>query len=368
MGQRTYRNRKRQIAQRRIVVGSIAVVLAAIVSVGVWYAVARRPNLAEESTTTTTSTVDPSTTATTAPATTTTTTQPTKTVGAFPVATAHLTLVENPGPAQRPLPTTIWYPQTGGQRPLLVFSQGFWEPVSAYEVLLTDWASAGFVVAAPTYPHTNPPPHPGTPSTPTGTDPHDASDIVNHPADLRFVIASVLAEANQPGNLISGRVDATEVGLVGHSDGGDVSLAVAADSADFTPKVKAVAVLSGAELPSYFGGSYFSPSVPAVPLLAVQSRTDTVSYPSCSVQLYNGAPQPKWYLQLSGFSHLGGYLTPPSRTVVARVVTRFFDAELAHRSSAMTGIAAVANTTFSSISNGPTAPAQPGPPDCDATP
>lgn len=316
---------------------------------------------------TTTTTRPPATTTTPPPATTSTPGERLPTVGTFRVATARLTLIEG-GPTPQPLPTTVWYPEGKGEHPLLVFSQGFWEPVSAYQVLLRDWASAGFVVAAPTYPHTDPPPHPYTRSTPTGTNIRDADDIVNHPAELRFVIQSVLADADEPDNVLFGRVDATEVGVVGHSDGGDVSLAVAADSADFTPKVKAVAVLSGAELPNFFGGEYFTPKLPSVPLLAVQSRTDVVNYPSCSVQLYDGAPEPKWYLQLSGVSHLAGYTTAPSRTVVAKVVARFFTAELTNRPSAMTGISSVADTTFSSISDATVAPAQPGPSACDETP
>lgn len=360
--------RRRQLFRQRMAVGGMVLVLAA----GVWYVVTGRAELAAKPAVTTT-TVDPptTTTSTTVPPTTTTTTTvpvPTATVGTFPVATTQLTLVEDPGPTQRPLPTTIWYPETGGQRPLLVFSQGFWQAVSVYQTLLTDWASAGFVVAAPTYPHTDPPPHPGTPSTPTGTHVADEEHITNHPADLRFVIQSVVADAQRSGDALSGRVDPGEVGLVGQSDGGDVSLAVAADSVDVTPSVKAVAVLSGAELANFFGGTYFTPKLPVVPLLAVQSRTDTTNFPSCSVQLYDGAPAPKWYLQLSGYSHMGGYTTAPARTVVARVVTRFFDAELAHQVAALQGVTSVADTSFSSISSGPVAPAQPGTPTCDATP
>lgn len=311
-----------------------------LLAAGIWYAVAGRYELAAEAS---------------------------PTIGAFRVATAQLTLAEGASPTQPSLPTTIWYPETGGRRPLLVFSQGFWESVSTYRALLSAWASAGFVVAAPTYPHTDPPPHPHTPSTPTGTNIRDADDIYHHPADLRFVIRSVLADAREPGNPLSGRVDPTEVGLVGQSDGGDVSLAVAADSADFTPKVRAVAVLSGAELANFFGGTYFTPKLPIVPLLVVQSRTDDINYPSCSVQIYDDAPQPKWYLQLTGFSHMAGYTTAPSRTVVARVTTRFFDAELMHEPSNMDSVPTVANTAFSSISSGPDAPAQTGP-NCDATP
>lgn len=360
-------HRRRQSFRRRMAAGGMVLVLAA----GVWYVVTGRAELTAKPATTTT--VDPpTTTTTTVPTTTTTTTtapaQSLATVGAFPVATTQLTLVENPGPTQRSLPTTIWYPVAGGQRPLLVFSQGFWQAVPVYQTLLADWASAGFVVAAPTYPHTDPPPHPNTTSTPTGTNVADEEHIRNHPADLRFVIQQVLAEAQLSGDALSGRVDPAEVGLVGQSDGGDVSLAVAADSADVTASVKAVAVLSGAELANFFGGTYFTPKLPVVPLLAVQSRTDTTNYPSCSVQLYDGAPAPKWYLQLSGFSHMGGYTTAPARTVVARVVTRFFDAELAHQAAAMQGVTSVADTSFSSISSGPVAPAQPGTPNCDATP
>lgn len=328
---------KRRMVRLPIVAAGTALLAAA----GIWYAVAGRSELSAQA----------------SPA-----------IGTFRIGNTELTLVEDPGPAQRSLPTTIWYPETGGQRPMLVFSQGFWEPVSAYHVLLTDWASAGFVVAAPTYPHTNPPPHPHTPSTPTGTNVRDADDIYQHPADLRFVVRSVLANARRSGTVLSGRVDPAEVGLVGQSDGGDVSLAVAADSADFTPEVKAVAVLSGAELADFFGGTYFTPKLPGVPLMAVQSRTDDTNFPSCSVQLYDDAPQPKWYLQLTGVSHLGGYTTPPSRTVVAKVTTRFFDAELGHEPSAMDGVTSVADTAVSSISSRSAAPAQPGTPDCDATP
>lgn len=369
MGRRAHGRRRR--ARRGAVTAGVALLVAA----GVWYAAIGHSELSNGSPSTTTTrapaTLPAPRSTTTAPAPRTTTSSSAaapQAIGTFKVTTARLTLVEDPGPSQRSLPTTIWFPVVAGRRPLLVFSQGFWEPVSTYQTLLTDWASAGFVVAAPTYPHTTRPPHPYTRSTPTGTTVVDGKDIVNHPADLRFVIQSVLDYAAQRGNALFGRIDPSAIGLVGHSDGGDVSLAVAADSADLTPRVKAVAVLSGAELANYFGGTYYTPTVPAVPLLAVQSRTDTVNYPSCSVQLYDGAPQPKWYLELAGASHLGGYTTAPWRTVVAQVVTRFFEAELAHEPTAMQGISSVADTSVSTISNGPTAPAQPGTPTCDAAP
>ena len=96
-----------------------------------------------------------------------------------------------PGVGDRSLPTAVFYPvrgiaaaggpdaqpdRTHAPYPLLVFSQGYDLSVQAYSTLLTDWASAGFVVAAPTYPHTDP----------SDQRALDENDITNHPADLRL--------------------------------------------------------------------------------------------------------------------------------------------------------------------------------------
>src|SRR5205823_11857649 len=72
----------------------------------------------------------------------------------------------------RRLPTVVRYPASGlpngrdnpgapparaeGTFPLVVFSQGLDMPPKAYSCLLHAWPCAGFVVAAPTYPYTNP--------------------------------------------------------------------------------------------------------------------------------------------------------------------------------------------------------------------
>ncbi|MGX6605902.1 alpha/beta hydrolase [Micromonosporaceae bacterium Da 78-11] len=47
----------------------------------------------------------------------------------------------------RPLPTTVWYPKTGGPFPLILFSHGLTARPADYADLLTTWAKAGFVVA-----------------------------------------------------------------------------------------------------------------------------------------------------------------------------------------------------------------------------
>lgn len=284
----------------------------------------------EKATSTTTSAPKPSTTSTNpAPRRPSVTTD-----GTYAVAATSLDVVEPVGGTSRQLPTTVWYPalDAGGVSradlarapyPLLVFSQGYDLSVQTYQALLEAWSSAGFVVAAPTYPHTDP------------SDPAELeeADIVNHPADLRFVITAVLQAATRPGTAIAGLVNPDEVGLIGHSDGGDVSLAVAENSCCRDPRVKAVAVLSGAELAS-FGGSYFSGG--SVPSLIVQGTLDTINPPDCSLQIYQAAPPPKYYLTLVGAAHGQPYVEPGTdQTIVARVVTDFFDAELAGQPAAL---------------------------------
>jgi predicted dienelactone hydrolase len=260
----------------------------------------------------------------------------------FRVAT---TVVEVPVPAVAPavLRTKVWYPATGrsgrlvpdrasAPYPLVVFSQGFDMAVSDYSSLLSHWAAAGFVVAAPTYPYTA---RPG---------PLDEADIVNHPAELRFVLAALIRAGRQPSSVLSGLVNAAEVGLAGHSDGGDVSLAVADNTCCRDPSVKALAVLSGAELSS-FGGSYFAG--PQVPLLVVQGSADAVNVPACSAQIYDEAKGLKYYLDLLGAGHLAPYVEEPHdsgakgrrddryRSIVAAVTTDFFEAELSGKRGAL---------------------------------
>jgi predicted dienelactone hydrolase len=72
--------------------------------------------------------------------------------------------------SDRPLTTTVWYPEAPGPFPLVLFSHGLTSEPSAYAALLTAWARAGFVVAAPAYPHTS-----------HGVPDYDPVDVVNQP-------------------------------------------------------------------------------------------------------------------------------------------------------------------------------------------
>ena len=52
----------------------------------------------------------------------------------------------------RTLDTTVRYPATGGSYPLIVFAHGFALTPVTYQALLSAWARAGYVVAAPWFP------------------------------------------------------------------------------------------------------------------------------------------------------------------------------------------------------------------------
>lgn len=280
----------------------------------------------------------------------------------FRVIRTTLSLVEpasagsDLGDGPRQLPTVVRYPivhpgESGAQepRPLIVFSQGFAESAESYSGLLHAWAAAGFVVADPTYPRTDLD-APGGP---------DESDIVNHPADLRFVIGALLHAAADRSSPLHNRIDPREVAVIGQSDGGEVSLAVAENSCCRDHAVRAAVILSGAELAS-FGGRYFASG--RVPLLVAQGTADTINAPACSAQIYDQAPPPKYYLNMVGSEHLPPYQSPgPVRREVARVVAAFLQAFLERRPFELHQLAAHPSLGAGlRLSHGPHAPVAEG--------
>src|ERR1035437_6776955 len=226
-----------------------------------------------------------STTSTTSSSTTTSTSLPKHSPTAVGSITMTITEPASGAMSARSLVTTVRYPtsgapggpniagatplRSGGPYPLVVFSQGLDVAPESYARLLNSWAAAGYVVADPAYPYTSP-------NSPGGV---VRSDIVHHPADLNFVITTLLND-----RALSGLIESNEIAVIGQSDGGDVSLAAVANTCCRDTRVKAAVLLSGAEL-SWFKGSYFS-SAP-VPLLVVQGTNDLSLNPvSCSVDLY----------------------------------------------------------------------------------
>jgi dienelactone hydrolase len=218
-----------------------------------------------------------------------------------------------------------------GPFPLVVFGHGFGVTPGLYARLLQSWARAGYVVAAPAFPLENAE-APGGPNE---------SDLINQPADMRFVISGVLAAAKASSGPLAGLIDPTRIAATGQSDGGDTALAVAYDRYFHDPRVGAAVILSGAEIPGQGG---FDFPVGSPPLLATQGTADTINPPSFTETFFTAARRPKYLLNLIGAEHLPPYSDQqPQLAIVERVTIAFLDGYLKHRPQALKRLVAIGN-------------------------
>jgi dienelactone hydrolase len=229
----------------------------------------------------------------------------------------------------RPVTTEFWYPPArdgSGPFPLVVFGHGFASMPSWYRRLLRDWASAGYVVAAPIFPL-------GNANAPGGP---DESDIVNQPRDMSFVITHVLAASASVGSSFAGLIDPDKVAVAGQSDGAMTAYATAFEQPWRDTRVHAALVLSGAIL-----GPRRYVAHDGVPLLAVQGTADAINPPKYTRQLFRAVGRPKFLLLLHGAGHLPPY-TVPGRTLatVELVTVAFLNHYLGHGPLAAIGNAA----------------------------
>ncbi len=219
----------------------------------------------------------------------------------------------------RTLVTFVRYPaRASGPFPLIVFGHGFAVTPAVYARLLQAWAGAGYIVAAPLFPLENA-------NAPGGP---NESDLVNQPADLRFVISRLLAANTTAASPLRGMIDPTRIAVAGQSDGGETALAAAYDRRFRDSRIRAAVILSGSQLP----GAGFSFPHPSPPLLATQGTADTINPPSLTNAFYTKAPRPKFLLTLLGAAHLAPYTyEQPQLRIVERVTIAFLDHYLEQR-------------------------------------
>jgi dienelactone hydrolase len=186
----------------------------------------------------------------------------------------------------RPLPTTVWFPDDGpGPFPVIVFSHGLTARPGDYAGILTRWARAGFVVAAPAYPHTS-----------AGVADFDVIDLLNQPADASAVLTGVLALDGKAGDPLAGRLDGDHVAAAGHSGGGITTLGLLSGTRD--ERLDAAVVLAGRQvLPGAFTGT-------PIPVLFVHGKLDrTVRYAD-GLAAFRAVPWPKALLTLPTAGHV----------------------------------------------------------------
>lgn len=201
----------------------------------------------------------------------------------FDVDTRQLRLSRG---ADRPLPVTIWYPDAdAGRFPVILFSHGLTGRPADYAPLLEHWASAGFVVVAPTYPHTS-----------RGAERVDALDVLNQPADATYVLTEVLKLDRRGGDALRGRLATDRLAAAGHSAGGITTIGLFSVSRD--ERLDAGVVLSGSAL-----GVGLGFTGPPAPLLFVHGQRDSVVSYASGKAAYDSVPWPKAFLTLPDGDH-----------------------------------------------------------------
>lgn len=230
----------------------------------------------------------------------------------YPVGVRRL--VFNRGP--RPLPVVLWYPAQGGQVapgrfPLVLFSHGLHSLPELHAPLATRWAAAGFVVAAPAYPHTK-----------RRTPRFSRDDVRRQPADAWHVIGEVLRLDAVDGDPLAGHLHVDRIAAAGHSAGGYTTAGMF--TAGHSPRLRAgIVIAAGALAGTTFGG-------PPATLLFVHGDADRTVPVTRGRAGYERVPWPsKAFLTLPGQGH-GEYLRPdrPGFEEVVRTTTDFLRATL----------------------------------------
>ncbi|MGK2948400.1 MAG: alpha/beta hydrolase family protein [Acidimicrobiales bacterium] len=196
-------------------------------------------------------------------------------------------------------------PAATGSFPLVVFTHGVTATGPVYEGRLREWARAGYVVAAPTYPRS---------SGPGG----QISDYVHQPADVSFVLDELLdLPADDP---LADTIDPEQLAAAGHSLGAITTLGVSLNSCCADERLDAAIQISGIRL-AFPDGEF--DDLGRVPFLAIHGAEDAVVPVSGSDSLFDEAPGPAHYLRLPDGDHSSFLFTEGE--LVDRVVIAFLD-------------------------------------------
>ena len=169
-----------------------------------------------------------------------------------------------------------------------------------------------------------------------------------------------LALSARRGDPFYGLLNSSEIAATGQSDGCDTVAALAVNTCCTDHRLKAVAVLSGAEWPP-MPGKYFPGGAP--PMMFVQGNADTVNPPWTSLQLYRAdRHDTRYYFNLFGATHLEPYEGDNSvERLVARVTLAFFDRYVAGQPGALAAMKRAGNVSgIAALVSGGHQPPDPG--------
>lgn len=207
------------------------------------------------------------------------------------------------GAPDRTFETTIWYPaesalpgaafpDEGGPWPLVIRAHGFSGFRNDSLDLTRHLASRGMIVVSTDFPLSNL----NAPGGPT------LLDLDEQVVDVRFLIDRLLELGATPGDPFEGRVDASRIGVTGHSLGGATVLGAAIHPTLGDPRIDAVVAL--APFACVFQEAFFEGDT--TPLLIVAGSADLVTQPtSHQVEVFGRSDAEKFLVTLDGGLHIG---------------------------------------------------------------
>lgn len=197
------------------------------------------------------------------------------------------------GDSFRQLNGTVWHPldQTGAPYPLVIYSHGFTSTHEGGAYLAQQLASLGYVVAGVDYPLTNFA-APGGPN---------AKDVVNQPADISFIIDTLIEQSGTTGHALESLVDSSRIGATGISLGGLTTTLVSFHPDMRDPRIGAALSIAGPT--NIFNKTFFEHA--EVPFLMLAGDIDAlVPFDSNAQPVIEKVPGAQ-LVAVAGASHTG---------------------------------------------------------------
>ena len=198
-----------------------------------------------------------------------------------------------PEKAGRSLAGLVFFPDLESSEearfPLVIYSHGFSSSHKGGEYLGRYLAGLGFVVAMVDFPLTNMYAEGGP----------FVKDVVNQPADVSFLIDTLLERSKREGDVLSGLIDSERIGAMGVSLGGFTSTLLAYHPTMGDPRIDAAISIAGPS--SLFTERFFASR--SVPFMMIGGTYDVlVPYETNAAPIQAKAPN-AWLVSIEGGAH-----------------------------------------------------------------